>query len=176
MAQVFKLFCFAISALLLLELADAVKGKPSSKGGTDSNGQNGEEHTATFLKNMKSIKNSKPVQIVKGVSGVVEKHLSNFSKDFKSRLNNESKKQLNDDNSLIPNFVKHNMILPGKVAVETSINILKQPVGKALLSAKKKYDDGLIKSKQLAGKAKDKTGKTLSDMYGTVSKWRWGKK
>jgi len=66
--------------------------------GTESNSQNGEEHTATFLKNIESFKNSKPVQIVKGVSGVVEEHLSNFSKDFESKLNAESKKQVNGKN------------------------------------------------------------------------------
>jgi len=59
--------------------------------GSESKGQDGEEHTATFLKNIGKIKKSRPVKITK-------KHLSNFSKDFKSKLNAESKKQVNGKN------------------------------------------------------------------------------
>ncbi|KAL5241292.1 hypothetical protein ACI65C_008702 [Semiaphis heraclei] len=183
MAKVFKLFCVSISVILILQLAAANEKTPPSKDGTESNGQNGEEHTATFLKNMKSIKNSKPVQIVKGVSGVVEKHLSNFSKDFESKLNAESKKQVNDENSFIPNFVTNNVFLPGKVAVETSFDTLSQPVGKVLSSFKNTYDDGLAKSKQVADKpvaflkaSKSIVENTIGGMFGKASSiWSWGK-
>jgi len=62
--------------------------------GTESNGQD-KEYKAPFLKNIEKIKNSSPVKIAKGLSGIVEEHLSNFSKDFESKLNAEAKKQVN---------------------------------------------------------------------------------
>jgi len=59
--------------------------------GTDSNSQVNEEYKAPFLKNIEKIKNSMPVRTAK-------KHFNNFSKDFESKLNTESKKQVNGKN------------------------------------------------------------------------------
>lgn len=53
-----------------------------------------------------------------------------------------------DDNSLIPKFVKNNVILPGKAIAQTSFDTLSQPVGKMLSRVKRKFDDGLNKSKR----------------------------
>jgi len=52
------------------------------------------------------------------------------------------------DNSLIPNFFKNNLILPGKAIAQTSFDTLSQPVGKMLSSIKNTYEEELSKSKR----------------------------
>ncbi|CAI6366837.1 unnamed protein product [Macrosiphum euphorbiae] len=150
MAQVFKLFCFSISVLLFLQLADAASSKESPSTGKESNDQDGEEQKPTFLKTIDKVKDSRPVKIAKEISSAAGEHLGKFGKDFASALKVEEEKQKNvdDENSFVPKVIQNNVVLPAKVLAQTSINALREPVGNILSSVQNEFTNELAKSEK----------------------------
>uniref|UniRef100_A0A2S2PEQ5 Uncharacterized protein n=1 Tax=Schizaphis graminum TaxID=13262 RepID=A0A2S2PEQ5_SCHGA len=151
MAQTFKLFYFAIYIFLFLQLADSAPQNSPDKSDTTLNGQDGEKEKATLLKNIDNVVNSRPIQIVRELSNSARKRLNKFSNDFQTTLNEDSKNMVNGENSLIPNAIQNNLILPVKALAQTSFKTVEEPVGKIFSSIKKTYDDELVKSDQEEG-------------------------
>ncbi|XP_029346879.1 uncharacterized protein LOC100159932 isoform X1 [Acyrthosiphon pisum] len=151
MAQVFKLFCFAISVLLFLQLADAGGSKKDpSTDDAESSDQDGEDQKPTLFKNIDKIKDSKPVQVAKEITSIAKEHLDTFSKDFESTLKAEEEKQKNvdDEDSIVPKVIQNNVVLPAKAFAQTSINTLREPVGNMISNVQQTYADELAKSEQ----------------------------
>ncbi|XP_026817788.1 uncharacterized protein LOC113556825 [Rhopalosiphum maidis] len=151
MAQTFKLFYFSIYLLLFLQLADSAPQNSPNKSDTTLNGQDGEKEKATFFKNIDNVVNSRPIKIVRQLSNSARERLNKFSNDFQTTLNEDSKNTVNGENSLIPNAIQNNLILPAKALAQTSFKTVKEPVGEMFSSIKKTYDDELVKSDQEEG-------------------------
>ncbi|XP_060852260.1 uncharacterized protein LOC132930407 isoform X2 [Rhopalosiphum padi] len=148
MAQTFKLFYFAIYIFLFLQLADSAPQNSPSKSDTTLNGQDGEKEKATLFKNIDNVVDSRPIKIVRHLSNAAKERLNKFSNDFQTTLNEDSKNTVNGENSLIPNAITNNLILPAKALVQTSFKTVREPVGEMFSSIKKTYDDELVKSDQ----------------------------
>lgn len=65
---------------------------------TEPKSEDGEEHTAPFLKTIGKVTDSRPVRMVKQATGIAADQLKSVTKKFESNLNEESKKQVNGKN------------------------------------------------------------------------------
>ncbi|XP_025202014.1 uncharacterized protein LOC112599355 [Melanaphis sacchari] len=150
MTQAFK-FYSVISILLFLQLTDSTTQNYPDKSDTNSKDQSGGEEKATLFKNIDKVIESRPIQMVKKLSNIASEQFNSFSKEFHNTLNKDSKKQVNDENSIIPNAVGNNLILPAKAIAQTSFKTIGKPIEEMFSNIKKTYDDELAKSNQDEG-------------------------
>jgi len=65
---------------------------------TDSNGQNGEEITPTFLKNLDRLTSSRAGKMARQFTNIARDKASKLTDEFKNTLIEDSKKQVNGKN------------------------------------------------------------------------------
>ncbi|KAF0770906.1 Uncharacterized protein FWK35_00018036 [Aphis craccivora] len=110
---------------------------------TDSNGQNGEEITPTFLKNLDRLTSSRAGKMARQFTNIARDKASKLTDEFKNTLIEDSKKQVNGENDFLPNGLKNNVFLPLKAAAQVGLKTLGEPVEEIMSNAKKTFDEEL---------------------------------
>lgn len=147
MARALKLFCFSISILLILQSVDSAPRKPNDSD-TDSNGQDGEEVKPTLFKNLDRLTSSRAGKMAGQFTNIARDKASKLTKEFKNTLIENSKKQVNGENDLIPNGLKNNVFLPLKAAAQVGLKTFGEPVAEMMSNTKKTFDEELERADQ----------------------------
>ncbi|KAL5241293.1 hypothetical protein ACI65C_008703 [Semiaphis heraclei] len=179
MAQVFKLFCFAISVLLLLELADAANTNGADTSNKTTKNKGGKAYLNVKKKIGAGLTTSKNMAGI--VKDVGKKVMSDTYRSVSSMWSKGKKEMAGIVKDIAGNTFSNMydtaaLMWRKDKKADTSNKTTKKKGGKAYLNVKKKIGAGLTTSKQLAGNVKVIAGNIFSNMYETTAlMWRKNK-